>query len=130
MDNLSDYVPLIIIIGSVIYSIVRGGGKKRREETAKTTLPGKTASEMVRPERKIQQPLFQPQSQPQSKPVKKVQKVQKETSPVKVQSPKLSQKESSFLEEEEYESGFLDIKKPENIRQAFIYSEILNRKEY
>jgi hypothetical protein len=53
MDNLSEYIPLIIIIGSIVYSIIKGGVKKKLEETAKTTLPGKTSEETVWPENEI-----------------------------------------------------------------------------
>ena len=130
MDNLSDYVPLILILGSVIYSIVKGMGKKGEEETAKTTLPGKTAKEVGTKEMKS----------PQKKKSKKKVVVPIQTNPIKKDSKKAIQRPNvapisisedvTHVENNQETIPYLDTHDREEIKQAFIYSEILNRKEY
>ena len=130
MDNLSDFIPLILILGSVIYSIAKGAGKKESEETAKTTLPGKTAKDVKPKGTKL----------PQKKKTKKEAVVSTQTKPIKNDQRKSIQNSSvapiSVSEDIPYEEQnqetipFLDTHDREEIKQAFIYSEILNRKEY
>jgi len=129
MENLSDYIPLILILGSVIYSIAKGVGKKGSEETAKTTLPGKTAADVNPKEIRS----------PQKKKSKKKVVATIQPDPIKKDTRKAAQKsfasvpviEDVHQEENNQETiPYLDTHDREEIKQAFIYSEILNRKEY
>jgi hypothetical protein len=128
MDNLSDYIPLILIVGSIIFSVIKGAGKKAREEMAKTTLPGKKAGEIRELEEKISsKKVFREETNRQQ--AKSSSKLVRET-PVRAQHTKgIFTKENSFVEETEYGAPVLDIEDSESIKQAFIYSEIWNRKE-
>ncbi|MDR0866360.1 MAG: hypothetical protein LBO74_15730 [Candidatus Symbiothrix sp.] len=121
MDNLSDYVPLIIIVGSIIYSIVKGTGKKRQEEMSKTTLPGHKPKDITVPD--IQ-------------PVKAVKKTKKKAAPPKPE-PVVIRPVVTPAAPVEVLSGFdeqveplLNIEDPDEIKKAFIYTEILRRKAY
>ncbi|MDR0682020.1 MAG: hypothetical protein LBG15_09275 [Dysgonamonadaceae bacterium] len=124
MDNLSDYIPLIIIIGSIIYSVFKGTDKKRQEEMAKTILPGQKSGREVN----------QPEVFYDVKPVKKENKRKKlEEIPQPVVSPTKSKIrfESEKMIEAEYESAelSLNIEDVDEVKKAFIYSEIFNRRE-
>jgi hypothetical protein len=130
MDKLSEYIPLILIVGSIIVSVVSGASKKAKEETAKTTLPGRKSGEVIPDEREI------PSQNVHRKKIKK-QPVKtatpqpvKEVSESRIQAKIDSEKKSAIFEEVEYEPPVLDVENPEAIKQAFIYSEIWNRKEY
>ncbi|MDR2057717.1 MAG: hypothetical protein LBP83_05450 [Dysgonamonadaceae bacterium] len=126
MDNLSEYLPLIIIIGSIIVSVIKGTGKKAMEKTAKTTLPGKIPEEVI----------------PSVKPVSlKARFTEKKTpanptaKPVKTKASETFKANTkialgTFIEEPEYIKPVLDVHNQDEIKQAFIYSEILKRKEY
>jgi hypothetical protein len=114
--------------------VVKGAGKKNREEIEKTTLPGKRSGEIRQPEQKPAQQkpaqkissenVFQrktkPASQPMSKPAQK-----KANSGTK----KIFEQELLLSDDLEVEAPVLDIEDSEAIRKAFIYSEIWNRKE-
>jgi hypothetical protein len=121
MDNLSNYVPLIIIIGSIIYSIVKGTNQKKQEEMAKTTLPGHKPKEITVPE---------------VRPVKTVKKEKKKVAPPKPEPAVVRQVVTppspvEVLEViEEQGEPVLDIGDTDEIKKAFIYTEIFNRRAY
>ncbi|MDR2085632.1 MAG: hypothetical protein LBP72_00485 [Dysgonamonadaceae bacterium] len=121
MDKLSDYIPLIIIIGSIIYSAIKGGSKKKQEEMAKTTLPGKRFDETVRSEKNA----VKKQTLPKPK-VASTEKKEIFHKAAKV----IPNVETHLVEEQEYVKPLLDIEDHEEVRRAFIYAEILNRKNY
>jgi hypothetical protein len=129
MDNLSEYVPLIIIIGSIVYSVVKGGMKKAKEETAKTILPGRTSGETELREKNIS-PKNAVKTQKPLKPnsASAIKKEQRET--LGNRNAQMSERKASMPEEPEYVKPALDVDDNEEIRRAFIYSEILNRKVY
>jgi hypothetical protein len=129
MDNLSEYVPLIIIIGSIIYSVVKGGMKKAQEETAKTTLPGRTSRETVLKERRIpSENAVKTQKPPKHDSASAVKKEQRETLG-KVKAKVMPETTMLVTEEPGYVKPVLDVDDTEEIKRAFIYSEILNRKD-
>jgi hypothetical protein len=110
MNNWTEYIILIAILGGIVLSAVRGG-RKRAEETAKTTLPGRKSGEV-----KLTQ-----------------KKAPKKESPVShLKTPTQHPSSSNSVEMppvfEESENPVLDIENQEEIKRAFIYSEILNRK--
>ena len=114
MDKLSDYIPLIIIVGSIVYSIVKGLGKSQKEETAKTTLPKPHSQPEIKRKTPIKEPEFKIQE-----PV------------VVTKTPSLSQPPVVFSESREAESAtvpFLDTNDLDEVKKAFIYTEIFNQK--
>jgi hypothetical protein len=129
MDNLSDIIPFLIIVGSIIYSIVKGVGKKAKEDTAKTTLPGKTSTENYEYEKEVVYTL--PKSTPKEKSiVPSVKPVKRqEKSPLSVSQ---SKKENvpfvspPMVDNDEIDS-ILNISDVDEIKKAIIYSEIFNR---
>jgi hypothetical protein len=130
MENLSEYIPLIIIIGSIIYSVLRGAGKKNEEKTVQTTLPS------YEPAKPIEVPEIFPQENPfyQMKEKDKKVKTRKiELNPEVQRSVVPSSPSSHSILEQEIEKSeriVLDVADVDEVRKAFIYSEILNRKEY
>jgi len=117
MEKIGDYIPLILIALTFIYSFAKKAGKKVAEEEAgKTTLPGGI------PGNNIPIPQVKPKPQPVvSKPVEK----------------KLPGSSRIFLENkaqpvideiEEDESLALDFTNVEELKKGIVYSEIFNRK--
>jgi hypothetical protein len=130
MDNLSEYIPAIVIIGLVLISLVRGG-KKAKEEMAKTTLPGKSAREII-----IKKTNNQPSVVNKKKESIVTLQNQSETHIKKGTIPTFAPSSLSSIdvvlseETEQQSTPFLNVEDSDEIKQAFIYSEILNRKEY
>jgi hypothetical protein len=123
MDNLSDYIPLLIIIGSVIYSIVKETGKKKREEIAKTILPGRKSGEEVSPPETFHE-VKSMKIETQKKKLPLIS--QSVISPVKQTI--CEGIENMAIEYEESES-LLNIEDMDEVKKAFIYTEIFNRKK-
>ena len=129
MESLSEYIPLILILGSVIFSAIRGNAKKNKENTAKTTLPGKESSDEFN---------F-PDLLSQGKPAKKGKKKKK---PAKIEPAVVRNvavplvKDNHQFETEEIEVSnegvfnIRDIADTDELKKAFIYTEILGRREY
>jgi hypothetical protein len=120
MDNVSDYIPLLIIIGSVIYSVVKGVSKQKQEETAKTTLPGRKS------ETKVNRPdtLYEVK---QENKKKKPAVIPQSVIPSAKQALR-AEVESVMIENEESEP-ILNIDDMDEVKKAFIYTEIFNRRE-
>jgi hypothetical protein len=109
MDHLSEYIPLLIIIASVIISIVR----KSKQPAEKVDMPEDT---------------FEPE-EPQPYFVRE--------EPVSRKTPTPTQKKSANYkkvvetpEVNEYESINIDLSDQEEMKKAIIYSEIFNRKDF
>ncbi|MCL1938149.1 MAG: hypothetical protein FWF52_07125 [Candidatus Azobacteroides sp.] len=148
MDKLSEYVPLIIIIGTIIYSVIKGSSRKKaEEELSKTTLPGHTGGEeiyfpetieAVGPSKKVE-PAKSRKTVNTVKTIKSVKTIKKEAKESKVnktQSPIYQQtinpvSETAIqLEPEEPEIHLFNLENVDEVKKAFIYTEIFNRKEY
>ena len=126
MNKLSDYLPFLIIVVSLIVSIV---GKKKKAETItqKTTLPGKTLEEQVE----------------KTKPQRPSTGLYPEIAEVKAKKPEVRNPEikrenavSSFspapvtLESEEEGTSLFNFEDEEDAKKLIIYTEIINKKEY
>jgi hypothetical protein len=118
MDNLSEYIPLLIIIASVIISIVR---KINKQQTKEFELP-EEIFEFEEPQSYI----------PETPAPKKKQEV-----PVSRKIPTLAKKEPANYKKvvetpyvDEYESIDIDLSEPEEMKKAIVYSEIFNRKDF
>jgi len=124
MNKLSEYIPLIIILVSVLFSII-GRKKNQSRVTRETMLPGRTVEELVE-ERKSFQPVIDSyqrisEKKPQKQTIKKQEIIsEKETGHI---SPT-----PMIIEPEEDEPSFQF--EEDDIVQAIIYTEIINRKEY
>lgn len=132
MNNISDFVPLIIIVASLVYSFVKNTNKAKQAEMAKTTLPGK---------REIRLPQ---QSVVPKSPVLQVENKQKQANKANtstIETPyfvKDSRKEFTSSMEPAYVSAkeegsptpIISIDDTDELKKAFIYMEILQRKEY
>jgi len=128
MDKLSEYIPIIIILISVVFSII-GKAKKTVKATQETMLPGKAVEEAANEKKQPQMftgsypKVFEgrPKKQTFSKPEvkKEVMLSHIPTSPTNI-----------ILESEEEESTPFSIEGEDDIKKAIIYSEIINRKEW
>ncbi|MDR1369543.1 MAG: hypothetical protein LBJ72_05380 [Dysgonamonadaceae bacterium] len=130
MDKLSDFVPLLIIIGSVIVSIVQSSNKKKADQDMKKT----------------SLPQGIPMEKPMNKPVVNLPKMKSSAvlpTPEKTKpafssfNPEVKRSVSSvpaknLLDSEiADEPGFVfDTTNADELKRAVIYSEIFNRKEY
>jgi hypothetical protein len=127
MDKLSEYVPLLIILASIILSFARKGKKKRIETTA---LPNREDEYSPKtyswdePEKVQEKPVE----------VKQVQKKSIIPTPNRhvvtaKQGNVFSQKSTpSFDWDEEPNDSYIDISDMDEVKKAIVYSEIFSRK--
>ena len=125
MNKIGDYIHLIIIALTFIYSFVKGAKKKvSEEEVGKTTLPKGLPQKNV---------VSRPKSQPQSKS-------QPQVAPYTQLAGK-KQPDISYMNEEQSPISIgeitgntdsmgisLDFSDSEELKRGIIYSEIFNRK--
>ncbi len=131
MKNLSDYIPLIIIIASFIFSAITNSKKKGKKVTEKTLLPGESSRQ--NPPQETSSPVFAPveKLQPNKKKIQQLLSEQTRQPIEKKQETPLSKTDSLLVEiMEEPNLLQLDISDREELKRAVIYSEILQRKEY
>lgn len=142
MENFSDLIPLLIILGSVIFSAISGARKKKPEVTHETRLPGNIGDE---------ERTFEGHRPPSAPPVREAyqtiqqfkhpEKRDSRTDSSRVPSSHISSKKisspaqtspfaSSPIQEEGLGQPFMDVSNPDEIRRAIIYTEIFSRKEY
>ena len=126
MENLSEYVPLLIIVVSIILSVVNGS-KKKKATTHETRIPGIPPAE---PQPMIESESWLPEeidlideqvrhvSTPQIKPASFSSK-EKKSSIAKPISP-----------EDEISEPFINVSDADEIKKAVIYTEIFKRREY
>jgi len=124
MDKLSEYIPLLIILVSLIFSII-GKKKKQDKVTQQTTLPGIPAGEFV-------DEINLPPSY-----LKTAEKKQKKQTFHTPEITKKKENEQTFFPDyenleskEENEHSAFSFENEEDVRRAVIYAEIINRKEY
>ncbi len=149
MDKLSDFIPLLIIIGSVIVSIVQSSKKKKADQDMKKTMLPKGVP-MDRPmDRPTSRPMGAPTvNLPKMKsvtvtPQKTVQEKKNEIMPAQtifdpaIFNPEVNRSVSTvtdspiFNEPTAVTAGFMfDAINTDELKKAVIYSEILQRKEY
>ncbi|MCL1933445.1 MAG: hypothetical protein FWF53_06520 [Candidatus Azobacteroides sp.] len=120
MDKLSEYIPVVIILVSLIFSFV-GKKKKAGKVTQKTTLPGKTVKEFVE-EREVPQVLINSYRKPaEEKPKKPV---------VHKPLPPISSEIVTLEPEEEKMNLSFSFEEEDDVMRAIVYAEIMNRKEW
>jgi hypothetical protein len=111
MDNLSEYIPLLIIIASVIISFLRKG-----RHAKKVDLP-EDVFELEEP-----QPYFVPEEPVADK--KPATPVSQKITATPKKAPARYKKNVEMPEVDEYESIDIDLSDPEEVKRAIIYSEI------
>jgi hypothetical protein len=126
MDNISDYIPLLIIIGSVVYSVIKGKGKQRQEEMTKTTLPGRKSGEEVNRSDVFYEVKPEKTGNTENKKKKSAMIPQPVASSTKQTI--RTEVENVIIENEESEP-VLNIEDMDEVKKAFIYTEIFNRRE-
>jgi hypothetical protein len=126
MDKLSDFIPLVIIVASIIASIV--GGKKKKEISQRTALPGKTP-ESPQPvlTRTLEEKRVQHQALSYRKPERKQEVDRNRPSRFK---PKIASNQTDDNQdiEVERENFSFDISNTNEVAKAIIYAEIFNKK--
>ena len=132
MENLSEYIPILIILVSVIFTVL-GKKKKPANVTQETTLPGQTAGEFI-DESSFPQPftgsnqkliIEKPKKQTPRKP-----EVKLEIKPEKKIETFSSTSAPTIIEPEEEEHSAFSFEEDDDVARAIVYAEIINRKEY
>ncbi|MDR3061330.1 MAG: hypothetical protein LBU57_04350 [Dysgonamonadaceae bacterium] len=134
MDKLSDFIPLLIIVGSIVISIAQSSNKKKaKQDMQKTMLPKGIPVEKSKEIPSVNLPKMKSMSSEMEKEEKKtkIRPVQEVFNP-EVERVLTTVPESRALESEVPESpGFMfDTTDTDELKKAVIYSEIINRKEY
>ena len=128
MDKLSEYIPIVIILVSVLFSIV-GKKKKQDKATQETTLPGKKAGEFVG-KREVSRTVRSQNRKIISEKVKKPTFTGLEISNVKESIPSFSSEIATLEIEDETGDSFIPFEDEEDVKRAIIYAEIMGKKEY
>jgi len=122
MNKIGDYIPLIIIALTFIYSFVKGAKKKvSEEEVGKTTLPKGLPQKNV-----VYRPESQPKPQAQPQVVSRTQVTAKKQPEVFKRSEE--QSPISIGEITDNTGISLDFSDSEELKRGIIYSEIFNRR--
>jgi hypothetical protein len=122
MNKLSDYIPLIVIMVSLILSAV-GKKKKPGKITQETTLPGKMPGELI-DKKKAPQTLADSYRQiVEDRPKKQVIR-----SGIREEIESFAPMDIALESEEENNPPFTF--EEEDLRNAIIYAEIINKKEW
>ena len=122
MDKISEYIPLLIILVSLIITAV-GKKKKSGKITQETVFPGETAGDFFEESNfpqtfsgSYQKPVVEkPKEQIHRKPEKKIT-----TFPAT----------SVILDSEEEGNSPFSFEDEDDVMKAIVYTEIINRKEY
>jgi len=126
MDKLSEYLPILIILVSVILTAI-GKKKKPGKITQETTLPGKTPGEFI-DESSFPRPFGNSYQEVVDAKPKNTTQRKPEIKPEKATSPFSST--PIFIEPEEEGTSPFSFEEKEDAIRAIIYAEIINRKEY
>ncbi|MDL2322615.1 hypothetical protein LJC52_01355 [Bacteroidales bacterium OttesenSCG-928-A17] len=122
MENLSEYIPLLIIAASVIVSAVSGSKKKKKGEVShETRIPG------IPP---VEYPSDDYKPQPEVISSEKVQVNPRAYTRLTTHSTSSQRDEKPIVLEEEYAAPFIDTSDLDEVKKAVIYTEIFTRKEY
>ena len=133
MDNLSDFIPLLLIVGSVIISIVKSSDKKKaKQDQNKTTLP-----KGIPTERPLDAPVVNlPKTRSVVVTPSPAQEKRGGRSADIIFNPEVKRTVHTTFEEHildeavEAKPVIFDTVNIDELKKAVIYSEILNRKEY
>jgi len=122
MNKLSEYIPLIVILASLIISVV-GKKKKQANRGGETTLPGMNPGELIDMEKTPQASPALYRRSVEDKPKKQIiQSSIKEE--IKSFAPA-----NMIIEPEEEDNQYFTFEE-EDLRNAIIYAEIINKREW
>lgn len=126
MDKLSEYLPLLVIIVSVVISFVR----KTKQPGKEITLPKEVFPEIpMYEEPAYEKPVHGKKAVTSVAPKAKVPASEKKQ-PVAKKEPVSYKKTVEMSNIEEYEGSGIDLSEPEEMKKAIIYSEIFNRRDF
>jgi len=136
MESLSEYIPLLLIIGSVIVSAISGSRKKKKEVVShETRIPGIPPGEPEEPSnRTFQEKVMNKEPRPEA--IKQVNAKIKPNPSQRIYTKHTSQtsafegNEKTQRIEEENVQSYIDLSDPDEVKKAVIYSEIFARKDY
>jgi hypothetical protein len=127
MENLSEYIPLLVILATIIFSVI-GKSKKRGKATQETTLPGTEPGDFLDKTEYQGTLAGDYQNVIDKKPKRQV-----------VNRPETKRKETSYfsptsetikLDEEIEENPLYSFDEEDDVRRAIVYAEIINKKQY
>ena len=128
MDKLSEYIPIIIILFSVVFSII-GKKKKQGSATQETTLPGKKAERGV-DKREVDRTVSSQNRRIVSEKTKKPVFIGSGISNIKESISPFSSEIVNLEIKDEIEDSFISFEDEDDVKRAVIYAEILGKKEY
>lgn len=128
--NIYDLVPLLIIVGSIIYSIMKS--TKSTDKEKEKTLPEDEYWNLPQEEpAKIEEVVINPMIQTERKEQKKKKKVISHSFHIPREKTQLHTSPNIKVDEEiESMPPVFNIQDTDELKKAFIYSEILNRKDF
>ncbi|MDH8702183.1 hypothetical protein M2138_001543 [Dysgonomonadaceae bacterium PH5-43] len=124
--NEGDLITLILIVGSIVYSIIKGVVKsKPAEDLSKTTLPGV---------KEVDKPMVfdvYDEIEEQEEPIKISSRESKLERAVtqRTKTTKSSPNTNILEEDTDTQSSIIDLGDIDELKKGIIYAEILNRKE-
>jgi hypothetical protein len=136
MESLSEYIPLLLIIGSIIVSAISGSKKKKKEVVShETRIPGIPPGEPAKPSNRT----FQEKAEHKELRLESIK--QTNTKVKSNPNQRIYMKHSSqtsvfegnekILEiEDESVQPYIDLSDPDEVKKAVVYSEIFTRKDY
>jgi hypothetical protein len=125
MSAIQEFLPLIFVVAFVIFSVRSGMNKKKQEELAKTTLPGRKSEPAAAPVREAVSTKPAPEQPTFTKPEPSYRITTKSAS-ASTRPTHSHEKEST---EVTYEP-ILNTEDPDELQKAIIYTEIFGRKAY
>jgi len=122
MDKLSDYLPLIIIAVSLVFSVL--GRKKKQVESSSLDISTNIYDEEWQKMRILADSFQKPVEVKPVKPVLQRPEVKTEKKISTLQAT------PSIIEPEEEPVSSFSFDEEDDVMRAIVYSEIINRKEY
>lgn len=120
MEKISEFIPLLIIILSVLFSFMRGDKKKKKQNTWQKTVPPTQVP--------VEDAWWETEL-----PVDDVESesfFQEPEKPIMLSKRKGTPKKQSKTSQKNDSDAFVDFSEADELKKAIIYSEILKRPEF
>jgi hypothetical protein len=127
MQKLTEYIPLIIIAGSIIFSIINSVRRKMKEVVVlqqKTQRPDVDTKQYTMYQKNTENIMKVPVKKTQEKWVRTTSKLKS------FDEESASHPDFSYTDTEESALPVFDISDGNELKKIIIYAEIINRKEY
>ena len=128
MDKLSEYIPIIVILVTVIFSII-GKKKKPENDMQETSLPKEIDEEFV-DKRELPRMISGAEQKFSEKTTKKTVFGKSEMVKKKEAVPSVFLETANLETEEEKGNSFISFEEEDDVMKAIIYAEIINKKDY